>query len=68
MIPSNTKLEHKVADLGQQMQTATEKDTKAQATIDELQQQITLHQGTLTDTERENVMEQWNLLNNWRSH
>ena len=33
----------KVANLCWQLQTATEKDTNAQATIDELQRQITLH-------------------------
>ena len=52
-MPTKAELERKVADLRRQLQTATEKEHKAQGTIYDLQQQITEQQTRLEDALRE---------------
>ena len=52
-MPTKARLERKIADLRRELQTAMENCTEAQAAIEELQQEVTLRQNTLTDTVRE---------------
>ena len=52
-MPTKAELEHKIADICRQLQTATEKYTEAQSTKEELQEEVTSRQNALTDSVRE---------------